>query len=120
MAYFLEFLPLIQAVQVAVSDDRADHVLYCSNAIYCKKEDQENAEIVSWASPQLSVASYLDLKLIHGEAIHVRFRSKAPQRSGVGSAKILDDNYEDFTEGAENYALMVKCDFCHSCFTQEN
>ena len=113
--YFLEFLPRIQAVQAAISDHLEDHLLFCNNAIYCKKENQDDEEITLWASPQLCVASYLGLRLIHGEAVHLRFTTKVPQ--SAFSAAVLE---EEPAEGAENCALVVKCEFCHSCLTKAN
>lgn len=116
--YFLEFLPRIQAVQVAISDHLEDQLLFCSNAIYCKKEnpgDKELVPIVLWASPRLCVASYLVLRLVHGEAVHLRFAAKVSQ--SAFSAAIVE---EKLAEGTETCALVVKCEFCHSCLTKPN
>ena len=113
--YFLEFLPRIQAMQVAISDHLEDELLFCSNVIYCKKENQDDEQLVSWSNPQLRVTSYLGLRLIHGEAVYIRFATK-PSQSAF-SAAIVE---EKFAEGAENCALVVKCEFCRSCLTKPN
>ena len=122
--HFVEFLPRIQAVQFAVAD-RCAHLSFRSRSLCGRRRERgggnagEPVHVCSWeAGPELHLPSFLDLKVLPGEAVHVRFRLR-PQEGG-GRALKEGGVADEFASGKERCPLVLKCAFCHHCLTEPN
>lgn len=124
--HFVEFLPRIQAVQFAVIDSST--CLSFRKRSLCIRQGRrreqdgsagEPVEVCSWEDgPELHLPSFLDLKVIPGEALHVRFRLNP---EGGGGRGLRETGFEDeFASGKEHCPLALKCAFCHHHLTESN
>ena len=119
--YFLEFLPRVHAAQVTISDSHPGNLIFQSSAVYSKEKHDACAEsLCKWERPELLLSSYLHLKIIPGEGVHVRFKVKggsSQEEGGIATAQFAQD---ELSSGTENCILKIKCGFCSSSLNRHS
>lgn len=123
--FFLEFLPRIKAAQISLSDDCPRRITFGNRSISCLGDGGRESLLCEWNEPELHLPSHLDLRLVPGEAVHVRFKTKPQGSKGEGG-----DFRDTFTLGSiprksmsvdvhrlESVPLVIRCGFCHNSLT---
>ena len=120
-ALFIEFLPRIQAVQFAVSDN-CTNLSFSSCSLRTGRDGGSSRDVFcSWGrGSELHLPSYVDLKVIPGEALHVRFTIKEDGGNGVKRREFAAGMHDEFSSGKEHGQLVLKCAFCRHCLTEPN
>ena len=120
-ALFIEFLPRIQAVQFAVSDN-CTNLSFSSCSLRTGRDGGSSRDVFcSWGrGSELHLPSYVDLKVIPGEALHVRFTIKEDGGNGVKRREFAAGMNNEFSSGKEHCQLVLKCAFCRHCLTEPN
>lgn len=120
---FIEFLPRIQAVQFAVSDN-CTNLSFSSCSLRTGRDGGNSRDVFcSWGpGSELHLPSYVDLKVISGEALHVRFTLKPHEEgnNGLKGREFAAGMHDEFSSGKQHCHLVLKCAFCHHCLTESN
>lgn len=120
---FIEFLPRIQAVQFAVSDN-CTNLSFSSCSLRTGRDGGNSRDVFcSWGpGSELHLPSYVDLKVISGEALHVRFTLKPHEEgsNGLKGREFAAGMHDEFSSGKQHCHLVLKCAFCRHCLTESN
>ncbi len=125
--YFLQFFPRIRTAQAAVSDEYPGRITFGSSYLSFREGGGEKAEkrdlLCQWAEPELNVQSHLDPRLIPGEALHVRFRTRPQGRVVKGGetcelgdlSSVLNDS-----KIPKSGSLVIRCGFCYNTLIKDS